>query len=160
MTPRRARPEDIKPTAQLWCDGWHETQAPHVPDRLIAQRTLSSFETRLLEMGDLLRVAGPAGAPIGMCAIRGRELHQLFVAPSGRGTGTAVALLSDAEQRMALAGETNAFLDCLIENEPAKRFYTRNGWVEGDVEIAKLDTLDGGFKLPCLIFRKTLTAHE
>ena len=107
-------------------------------------------------MGDLLRVAGPVGAPIGMCAIRGSELHQLFIAPSGRGTGIATALLSDAEHRMASAGETSAFLDCLIENEPAKRFYTRNGWIEQGVEVAQLDAQNGLFELPCLIFRKTL----
>jgi GNAT superfamily N-acetyltransferase len=159
MTPRPAQPEDIKPTAQLWFDAWHETQAPHVPDSLIAQRTLPSFETRLTAMGDLLRVAGPLSAPIGMCAIRGRELHQLFIAPAGRGTGVAAALLTDAEQRMARAGETTAFLDCLIENEPAQRFYARHGWIEQGIEIAQLDTLDGPFELPCLIFHKVLTVR-
>ncbi len=157
MIPRAAHPEDLGPTSQLWHDGWHETHAPHVPDALIAERSLSSFETRLSRMGGLLRVAGPIGAPVGMCSIKGRELHQLFIAPAGRGTGIAAALLADAEQRMVANGVTSAFLDCLIENPAAIKFYSRNGWVEQGVEIAQLDTLNGPFELPCLIFRKELS---
>lgn len=154
--PRRALPEDIAPTAQLWYDGWHETQAPFVPQALIEQRSLASFETRLSTIGDLVRVAGPNGAPIGMCSIKPDELHQLFVAPEGRGTGVAAALMADAESRLKDLGCQTAHLDCLIENETAKRFYRRCGWVEAGVQVAQLDTLDGPFELSCLRFIKDL----
>lgn len=156
MIPRAAQPQDIRPTAQLWHDAWHETQAPHVPDALIAQRSLSSFIERLTQIGDLLRVAGPVGAPVGMCAVKNSELHQLFVTPTGRGIGIAATLLADAERRMFASGVTSAFLHCLIENTAAIKFYTRNVWINHGVEVARLDTLKDSFDLPCLIFRKDL----
>ncbi|MGJ8612331.1 MAG: GNAT family N-acetyltransferase [Octadecabacter sp.] len=158
MTPRAALPEDIQPLAQLWFDAWHETQAPHVPAALINQRTFESFKIRLSRMGDLLRAAGPIGAPVGLCAIKAGELHQLFIAPAARGTGIAMALLADAEQRLIALGHTSARLECLIENDAARRFYRRNGWVEKGIETAHLDTLDGPFALPCMIFVKELAA--
>lgn len=154
--PRGATPNDIMPTAQLWYDAWHETQAPFVPQALIDLRSLASFKARLLDMGDLLRVAGDLGAPLGMCAIKLGEMHQLFVSPSARGTGIAAALLADAELRLQGRGHTSAHLDCLIENDAARRFYARNGWLEQGVEIAHLDTADGPFDLPCLVFKKDL----
>ena len=109
-------------------------------------------------MGERLRIAGPIGASIGLCSIKPRELHQLFVAPAARRTGVAAALLADAEQRLLAQGNTSAFLDCLIENDAAIRFYSQNGWVKHGVQTAQLDTLDGPFEMPCLIFRKERSA--
>jgi GNAT superfamily N-acetyltransferase len=110
-------------------------------------------------MGDQLRIAGPIDAPIGMRSIKSRELHQLFVAPAARRKGVAARLLADAEQRLLAQGDTFAFLDCLIENDAAVRFYSRHGWVKHGVQIAQWDTLDGPFDLPCLTFRKELLAQ-
>ena len=159
LSARVAQPTDLDPTAHLWHAAWHETQAPFVPATLIAQRSLESFKTRLAQMGERLRIAGPVGAPIGLCSIKPRELHQLFVAPAARGKGVATELLADAEQRLLAQGDTSAFLDCLFENDAAIRFYSRNGWVKHGVQTAQLDTLDGPFELPCLIFRKELSAQ-
>lgn len=156
-TPRPLAPQDIAPLAQLWHAGWHETQAPHVPNALINLRTLASFTERLIAMEDRARCIGPLGSPLGICAIKPNELNQLFVSPNARGTGAAAALLADAEQRLGAQGTTSAFLDCLPENEPAIRFYSKCGWIASGIEIAHLDTSAGLFELPCLIFRKDLT---
>ena len=162
MKPRILQLEDITPTAHLWYDIWHETQAPYVPDALIKRRTFEEFEGRVRAMvvnGDTLRVIGPIGGPLGLCAIKPTEMYQLFVAPQGRGTGAAAALLADAEARLIAGGCTRAHLDCLDENEPAQRFYTRQGWVPTGVQITTLDTAEGPFDLPCMIFEKELTTH-
>jgi GNAT superfamily N-acetyltransferase len=109
-------------------------------------------------MGGVLRNTRHVGAPIGMCAIKTGELHQIFVAPSGRGTGVAAALLADAEQRLLAQGDRFVSLHCLIENHAAIRFYSRHGWIEHGIKIAQLDTLDGPFNLPILLLRKELSA--
>jgi len=88
-------------------------------------------------MGDQLRIAGPIDAPIDMRSIKSSELHQLFVAPAARRKGVAARLLADAEQRLLAQGDKLAFLDCLIENDAAVRFYSRNGWVKQNVQIAQ-----------------------
>jgi GNAT superfamily N-acetyltransferase len=158
--PRKADRSEVAAIATLWHEAWHETQAPFVPYALIRLRTMDEFKNRVAEMisnTDTLRVAGATGAPIGMCAIKPDELYQLFVAPAGRGSGIAAALLDDAEQRLVAAGSKRAFLDCLDENEPAKRFYSRQGWVPTGVQTTKLETSDGPFTLPCMIFEKELS---
>jgi GNAT superfamily N-acetyltransferase len=147
MPLRLAQPADLAPLAQLWCDGWMEAHAAHVPDALLSARTPDSFHTRLLKFGNDLRVAGPAGAPTGLCAVRGAELNQLFVAPSARGTGLAADLLANGEARLATKGVTSAFLLCLIENERAARFYEKQGWQNLGPRPETVDTLDGPFKI-------------
>ena len=95
------------------------------------------IENTPAQMGDQLRIAGPIDAPIDMRSIKSSELHQLFVAPAARRKGVAARLLADAEQRLLAQGDKLAFLDCLIENDAAVRFYSRNGWVKQNVQIAQ-----------------------
>lgn len=145
MTPsvRPASDADLGPLADLWHDSWHEAHAAHVPPELTALRTRADFWDRLPALLPNLRTAGPDGAPRGLCVIRGAEMHQLFLTPEAKGTGLATALLADAEVRLAEAGVQEAWLDVLIENTRAIRFYQREGWQLGARADMPLDTAAG-----------------
>jgi GNAT superfamily N-acetyltransferase len=156
MTPRPLTPDDYGPVAQLWYDGWHETQAPFVPKALVALRTQTDFHKRLVAMGDLARTIGPVDAPLGLCAIKDAEMYQLFLSPDARGTGAATALLVDAENRLRMSGVIRAHLDCLEDNTRAIRFYQKMGWTAQGVQSSALDTSAGPFMLDCMLFTKAL----
>ena len=158
-TPRRAEPNEIGPTTDMWHDIWQETQAPFVPDDLIRLRTKDDFHARLIQMADRLRVIGPEGAPFGLCVIDEDQLDQLYVARPARGTGAAKALLQDGENRLLATGTTHAHLDCLIENTAARRFYTRHGWQETGIESVAPKTSTGIFRIDCMVLEKRLEAH-
>ncbi len=153
---RKAEAADIDPLAQLWFDGWMEAHEAHVPRELTEQRTLESLRTRIKAFADDLRTAGPAGAPLGFCAIKGQELDQLFVAPEGRGTDLAGRLLKDGEDRLAANGVRDAYLLCVIENARAARFYARMGWQNRGVVDGTVSVQDGGFTFRVLRFEKRL----
>ncbi|MEO0361435.1 MAG: GNAT family N-acetyltransferase [Pseudomonadota bacterium] len=151
---RRADPAEIEALATLWHDGWMDAHAAHVPAALTRLRTRSNFRERLEGFGELMRVAGPVGAPVGLCVVKGAELDQLFVSSAARGTGAAQALLADGEARIAAAGHAVATLDCAIGNDRAARFYRKCGWrLRGEEEV-ELDTSDGPFALTTWVFEK------
>ncbi len=153
---RKAEPLEIAALADLWFHAWREAHLAHVPEALTSLRTLTSFQERLHHFGDALRVAGPTGAPLGMCVVKGDELNQLFTAPEARGTGVATALIEDAEARVAAAGHGLIWLDVVIENARAIRFYEKSGWRCRGEEVVALDTLDEPFDLKALIMEKAL----
>lgn len=152
---RKADPSEMPALAALWFNAWHEAHAPYVPADLTRIRTLASFGVRLRRFGDALRVAGPIGAPLGLCAIKDDELNQLFTAPEARGTGAAQALIADAEARVAAAGHSSIWLDVVIENARAIRFYEKTGWRRKGEQVVALDTLDQPFDLKVLIMEKS-----
>lgn len=132
----------------------------HVPPELAAYRTTESFRNRLIAFGARLRTAGPVGAPLGLCAVTGDELDQLYVSPTTRGTGLAAALLADGEERLALAGIRRAHLLCLPENTRAARFYEKHGWTTDGPSIQTLFTEDGPYPLKLLRFEKDMRFIE
>ena len=154
--PRPAAAAELDATARLWHAAWQDAHAPHVPDALTRARTLADFRHRLGLMGDRLRIAGPPGRPLGLCAIDGDEIHQLFVAAEARGTGLGAALLADGEARLTAAGVAEARLDCLAANTAAAAFYARQGWHDTGAAPLTLTTPDGPFAVSCIVFRKPL----
>ena len=148
--------EDIDPLVTLWHAGWCEAHAAHVPADLVRLRTKSSFRDRLIAFGDAARTSGPRGAPLGFCATDGAEIDQLYVSPDARGTGLAQALLEDGVSRIRKAGHKTAFLYCEPKNDRAARFYERSGWRNTGLKVVSLDTSEGPFELPVLIFERTL----
>src|SRR6187402_2859403 len=104
MQVRPADAGEIDHLVRLWHDAWHGSHAHLAPPELVRLRTLSSFRDRLEAMLSEVCVAGPAGAPLGLCALRGDELYQLFVSPEAHGSGVAAALINDAEARFAARG--------------------------------------------------------
>jgi GNAT superfamily N-acetyltransferase len=108
MQVRAAEKFEIDQLARLWYDGWQDAHAEILPAELKRLRTLESFRDRLQEALADVRVVGPPGSPAGFCIVKGDELYQLYVAAAARGCGIAVALISDAEARMAKRGVKTA----------------------------------------------------
>jgi GNAT superfamily N-acetyltransferase len=154
--PRPAAEAELDATARLWREAWQDAHAAHVPAALVRARTLADFRRRLGLMGDQLRIAGPAGRPLGLCAIDGDEIYQLFVAASARGTGLGARLLAEGEARLAGFGVAEARLDCLAANTAAAAFYARQGWRDTGTAPLALTTPDGPFEVDCIVFRKRL----
>ena len=146
--------------ARLWLHAWRDGHLGIVPDGLLKYRTEASFAERLSRMGDDLRVAGPEGAPLGFCAIKGDELYQLFVSADARGTGLAKVLLDDGEARLAANGVELAFLDYSPGNERAAAFYRKCGWAFREETMWDVETEDGPFTMPAWIFEKRVGAGD
>ncbi|MEM1384661.1 MAG: GNAT family N-acetyltransferase [Pseudomonadota bacterium] len=126
--PRPPVPEDNGAIATLWHQGWHDAHLGLVPEPLIAARTLASFEDRVAGYSAEMRVVGPLGRPLGFQMVKGSEVYQFFVAREARGTGVAARLMRDAEAQLAAAGQTAAWIACVVGNERAARFYEKEGW--------------------------------
>ena len=154
---RSAAPQDLEPLSLLWHDGWHDAHGAITPAALVAQRLPDRFAKRLQDAGDLLRVAGPDAAPLGLCIIKGDHLDQLFVAPRMRGTGLAASLLQDGEDRLAHAGVTDALLDCAALNLRAAQFYARQGWTNLCQKLIWAEAADPPIQIEVILFGKRLT---
>jgi GNAT superfamily N-acetyltransferase len=150
---RGAELSELDALANLWHEGWQETHAPILPADLARFRTLPSFRSRLEAGQHDVRVMGEPGTPLGLCMLKGDELYQLYVA---RGGGVAVALLADAERRLAARGVTTAWLACAIGNDRAARFYDKNGWRRVGTVSYQIPTPDGLFPLDVWRYEKKL----
>lgn len=147
---------EIDHLARLWHESWHETHAPLLPPELTRLRTLEGFRERLLAALPNIRVAGPLGAPVGLCVLKGEELHQLFLSPGTRGSGVAAALIADAEARLAEVGVETAWLVCAIGNDRAARFYEKSGWRLAGTVVNPVETSSGPFLLEVWRYEKRL----
>jgi ribosomal protein S18 acetylase RimI-like enzyme len=153
---RPAVPSDLEQLAMLWHEIWHETHAPLLPPELVRLRTVDSFRDRLRHHLRETRVAGPPGAPVGFCVVRGSELYQLFVSAQSRGSGLAAVLMADAEARLAERGIDRAHLGCAIGNERAARFYEKHGWHRIGTVVDHVDTSNGLYPLEVWRYEKRL----
>ncbi len=127
---RPARATDAERVAAIWEAGWREVHPGEVPDALLAVRTSESFRERAAErLADTL-VAEADGEVVGFTMTDRDEVDQVYVAPAGRGTGAATALLAAAEQRIREAGHVTAWLAVVGGNARARAFYARQGWVD------------------------------
>jgi putative acetyltransferase len=130
--PRDARADEIDALASLWHEGWHDGHAGHVPDGLTAARTLTAFHERTpSRVADTAVAVAEDGSLEGFVMVVDDEVEQVFVARSARGTGLASDLLVEAEQRVAAGGHDSAWLAVVVGNARARRFYERQGWVDG-----------------------------
>lgn len=153
---RNAEASDLDELARLWYDGWQEVHAPILPPALACYRTLPSFRSRLEAGLDHVRVMGAPGEMLGFSFTKDDELYQLYVSATARGSGVAVALLTDAEQGLAARGVETAWLACAIGNNRATKFYEKNGWRRlGDVSY-EIPTPDGIFLLNVWRYEKKL----
>ena len=157
MDVRTADEVEIDHLARVWYDGWLDAHAQIVPAELTRLRTLESFRHRLQAALPNVRVAGPSGAPVGFCIVKGDELYQLFVSAQSRGSGVAAALIADAEARLFESGVETAWLACAIGNERAARFYEKCGWHRAGTMLNELDTANGIFPLEVWRYEKALT---
>lgn len=156
MEIRDAAASEIPALARVWYDAWQDAHADILPEELVRDRTLPSFRERLGKLLPNVRVAGPAGEPVGFCITKGDELYQLFVAREARGTGLAAALVADAEERIAARGVKTAWLSCAIGNDRAARFYENCGWRRVGPMVANLEISTGEFPLESWRFEREL----
>jgi GNAT superfamily N-acetyltransferase len=122
--------------------------------RLVRLRTPGSFRGRLEAAFADVRVAGPPGAPVGFCALKGDELHQIFLAPEAR--GAAAAPIADAEARLARRGVETAWLTCAIGNARAARFCEKSGWRLAGTVVAPAATSSGPLPMEVWRYEKRL----
>jgi GNAT superfamily N-acetyltransferase len=155
-TARAMEASEIGAAARLWHDGWHDAHATLAPAGLIRARTLASFHDRLVTARDDARVAGPAGAPLGLFLLKGDELNQFYLARAARGTGLAAALIVDAEALLAARGVATAWLACAVGNDRAARFYEKRGWRNARTLANRLETADGVFEMPVWRYEKRM----
>ncbi len=153
---RNADASELDSLAQIWYCGWQDAHAAILPAELQRLRTVESFAQRLEKLLSRVRVAGPAGAPLGFCITKDDELYQLYVLAEARGKGVAAALIADAECRFAEAGVETAWLACAIGNDRAARFYEKSGWCRTGNIVSKLTTDEGVFPLEVWRYEKSL----
>lgn len=140
---RPARNDELDALARLWYDGWQDAHAVILPEALQRVRTFPSFRMRLRESLPRVRVADMGGDAVGFAIVEDDELYQLFVSAAARGTGTAAALVADAEAILAAAGVETAWLACAIGNRRAARFYEKCGWRLAGEMVNPLPMPDG-----------------
>ena len=156
MEVRVADGAEVRHLAQIWFDGWKDAHLQIVPAELARLRTLESLAGRMQAAISHVRVAGPRGAPVGFHMLKGDELYQLYVAAGSRGTGTAAALIADAEACLRAGGVQAAWLGCAIGNDRAARFYEKNGWHRAGTMVEQLETSSGEFPLEVWRYEKRL----
>jgi len=156
MTVRSADETEIDQLARIWYDGWHDAHGRILPAELTRDRTLESFKARLREALPDVRATGSPGEPTGFCILKNDELYQLYISAQWRGTGTAAALVHDAETRLGERGVEKAWLACAIGNERAARFYEKSGWRQVGKMISVLETAAGPFRLEVWRYEKVL----
>jgi GNAT superfamily N-acetyltransferase len=64
------------------------------------------------------------------------EISSIYAAPERWGTGLGRALMAEAEAQLRRLGFTTATLWVLRDNQRARRFYERAGWLPDGTEKA------------------------
>ncbi len=153
---RNAESAEVTAIARIWYDAWQDAHARIMPAELARIRTLESFQFRLGEMLEIVRVVGDVGRPLGFCIIKDGELYQLFVAVEARGTGVAAALIADGEKRLADEGVKTAWLACAVGNDRAARFYQKSGWHNAGTVSHSIETSEGRIEFDVWRYEKVL----
>src|SRR5262245_61244391 len=128
---RPSTAEDAPAVAAIWYHGWRDGHLGNVPDAVAAIRTETSFAERAAERVADTTVATVDGVVAGFIMVIDDEVEQVYVHSSFRGSGVATALLDEAERRVADHGYDRAWLAVAGGNVRARRFYERQGWVDG-----------------------------
>jgi putative acetyltransferase len=150
---RPAQPSDVPAVARIWHQGWHDGHAGHVPDGLVAARTLPAFRQRVAAAVGVTTVAEVDDEVAGFVMVVGDEVEQVFVARAHRGSGVAEVLLGEAERQVAASYDV-AWLAVVVGNARARRFYERRGWVdEGDLRY-EVTAAGETFISPCRRYTK------
>jgi GNAT superfamily N-acetyltransferase len=153
---RPAREADLHGIAGLYHAVWHETHARFVPAEESRRRTPAFFLERMTGLLPATVVVVRGGILAGFAAWSGPLLGQLYVAAAQRGTGVAVALLTEAERRMANLGVETAELHCILGNDRARCFYERAGWTHAGKAIEPVEGPNGLVELEFWCMTKAL----
>lgn len=120
----------------------------------LSRFTLAAWEHELAKPGATFRLAEDGAGLLGYCAVGpvtlpvepgppSIELHQLYLAERGKGSGAAQALMDWAIATARTGGAARMVLSVYVDNHRARRFYARNGFREiGKYEFRVGDHVD------------------
>jgi len=106
---RPARPADSGQIATIWYEGWRDGHLGHVPNALLPYRTHESFVERAAGRIADTAVGGVDDEVAGFVMVVDDEVEQVYVSARHRGTGSAGALLAEAERLVAAHGHDRAW---------------------------------------------------
>ena len=156
-TIRPMRVADAEEVANIWSAGWRDGHLGHVPDELLAVRTMQSFRERASRrVGDTV-VALIDDALVGFVMVVDDEVEQVYVVGHQRGTAVAAVLLAEAERLVRAGGHQRAWLAVVAGNERARRFYHRNGWIDEGLFDYPAASAAGPISVPCHRYVKQVT---
>ncbi len=151
-----AHADELDELAKIWHDAWHFAHDDIVDPELVAVRTLALFRERIEGQIENTICARLDGTPVGLAILKGKELHQFFLAEEGRGTGIAYRLMEAAMARFATAGIQHAHLYVARDNDRAIAFYKRTGWTMDKEGFENIHAGGRSFNLPVLIMGRTI----
>jgi ribosomal protein S18 acetylase RimI-like enzyme len=120
----------------------------------LGQFTPAAWEKTLATPETAFQVAEDEGGLVGYCHVgpvtlpvepddATTELHQLYLAERGKGSGAAQTLMDWATATARAAGAARIVLSVYVDNHRAQRFYARNGFREiGKYEFRVGDHVD------------------
>jgi GNAT superfamily N-acetyltransferase len=88
------------------------------------------------------------------------EIHYLFVLPTATEGGVGTTLLRAGEQWLHGQGFKNGLLWVFCGNEPARRFYTKEGWQESGVVQQEPSLLEAGASVMECKLQKTFGSSK
>ncbi|HEY1700133.1 MAG TPA: GNAT family N-acetyltransferase [Trebonia sp.] len=180
---RPARLSDVAEIAVIWHDGWRDGHLGHVPDELVAERSMPSFQARAAQRaalapgstdpgstaaqgaaaqspvaadGSSTVVAIVGAAVAGFVMVVGDEVEQVYVSRVHRGTGAAGALLAEAERIVRAGGHDRAWLAVVPGNIRALRFYKHHGWTDDGAIFYPAAAAGGPVLVSCRRYVKNL----
>ncbi len=159
MTTTVLRPmtdEDVPIVSAIWAAAWRDGHASHVGPALEEIRTPESFVPHAARRVPLTVVAERGKEVVGFATVAGNEVEELFVDGRARGRGIATALLRDAEGRIASGGWSDGWLAVVVVNAHARRFYEREGWLDGGPLLYAAEGSDGPVLAPSRRYERRL----
>jgi ribosomal protein S18 acetylase RimI-like enzyme len=141
-----AAPQDLDALALFHWSVWREAYAGIMPPDLVAAPTVAFRMKQWAEVlawppQDRLALLARDGAAVAGFVAAGptddtdaprfaAEIYGLYVGRAWRGRGIGADLLRAAARRLAVIGAGDLLVWCLVENAPARAFYSRLGGVE------------------------------
>ncbi len=140
MTVRRPHAGEARALAGIHIDTWQKAYVDVFPEAYLAGLDLAHrerwFEAQI-DRGEGLIVAEAGTEPVGFCVFGDSneegwgEIFAIYVHPDNWGQGHGFRLLSAAERHLAERSHPRALLWVLEQNQQAREFYERQGWVLG-----------------------------
>lgn len=156
---RAATAADADDIARVWHRGWHDGHVGHVPDAILAHRSLDAFRDRVPARIAIATVAMIDARLAGFIMVHDDEVEQIYVAADARGSGIAVALLEHGERAIAARFDV-AWLAVVEGNVRACRFYARHGWSDAGAIDYQAQIAGGTFAVPSRRYEKRLGARS